>query len=743
MERQWRWKWAGLPWKRSEGLDYYDAVVQIDPTNRIASRTFRRGDPVCVNGDGGNDKSVLWVAQILDFIQVNDDAMLADVELESEVDPRQQKYTRMRCTLRWFYSENDADLDSLTKAGLPEPIDKEFYFTDDIEVPGFNDVQVIVGRAWLVHNQNERMRFMENPDPMYADACDSVCVVRGYVSSQLELTRKLCSGELRRLLERTSGDQMFLSSFEEMTGHPFGTPRRNSARTMGRVAVPQSTEQSSASLAEVEPSRDFAELANVITDSDELSGGPNLVPEGSGSNESDTDGIPNETINRHGAKKPSEAIGKIRAKNISADSDSDDIDTIDTAERAKFRRKYTHTGRHRVRFNREERDDGSDYENEVVLRDRRSKSPVIVRDRVTKPKKITSAASDVKKRLSIEGNETRGERHPRLQRLSRNDSRSRRSNVDVVSRRTKRSLAGSSRLSSSSGPTKMSKGSSSKPTRPSRPSENHLSKFRSLENAKKRDSPVIILGDLSEEPKGQKARPGPPANRSARDNTNEDNIALSTLFPDVTKPTLRVGNTTRKSFEKPRESRPTQARKASGVTRSIRTPGKRIPESSDSSSHDNVGVSPKTRIPSSNSRHSKASLHEYRSLVLKGRETDPEQLRKSKGDSDKVDIDKRASRPMKVGRKRILDDDSPDDDSSGDGSAGDIVSCKKELEHIFGKLSGQGKELVTRNTQGFVGEMLRMITIRTNEGRVSIGEAMMEEIAMDMAKKLTLNARRR
>lgn len=728
MERQWKWKWAGLPWKRTEGLDYYDAVVQIDPTNRFPSRTLRRGDPVCVNGDDGYERSALWIAQILDFIQVNDDAMLADVELEPEHDPIQKKYTRMRCTLRWFYSETDVDSDALAKGGLPEPCVKEYYFTDDIEVPGYNDLQAIEGRAWPVNTEDERARFMETPDDMYIPTCDTVCIVRGYISSQLGIARRLCRGELRRLLKTTSTEPMFLSSFEEITGRPFDTSRRDNPRITNGVSDQQPDGQSPASMVAANVDRKPTEPLNSAVNFDEHSDDPDFDADKSGF-ESNTEGGLGELRNRRISKKRAKSDKKTDAMDISAESGSEEADAIDAAERAKFRLKYTHTGRHRVRFNKDERDDGSDYENDIEARDRRSRPGV--QDRVPR-------SSDRKEY---------GDDHRRRHRLSRDSSGVRAGGVADASRRANGSSIRSSKSSLRGRPKKTSRSPSHESTtRPSRPGENHLSMFRSLESAKKRDAPVIIVGDLKEDGKGSAARPRSSNSRSVRDHTGEEDVALSTHSSQSPKSRVRIGSSSRKSVEVLRDDKLTQKKQGSAKIRSLQPKNKRTgTETTDSD--DNGNTVAESRNSSNSSGRRKAMLSGHKSSgspnSVRDRDRESKVYGKSKRESNRMDIDHSTGHPIKVGRKRILDeDDSSGDDSSADESAENIVICQTELKQMFESLSGRGKKLVMQNTKMVVDETLRMVDIKTAQGKHSLGEMMVEEIAQDVAKKLTFTARR-
>lgn len=747
MERQWQWKWAGLPWKRTEGLDYYDAVVQIDPTNRSASRTLRRGDPVCVNGDDGYERSALWVAQILDFIQVNDDAMLADVELEPEHDPEQKKYTRMRCTLRWFYSETDVDLDVLAKGGLPEPSDNEYYFTDDIEVPGYNDLQAIEGRAWPVSTEDERMRFMETPDDMYIPTCDTICIVRGYISSQLGMARELCRGELRRLLKTALVEPMFLSSFEEMTGRPFDTSRRDNPRITNGVSDQQPGGQLSASMTAANVDRKPTEPLNFVGDSNEHSDDPDFDADESGF-EPNIEGILGEIRYKRISKKRAKADKKTDAMDVSAKSDSEDADAIDAAERAKFRLKYTHTGRHRVRFNKEERNDGSDYENDIEARDRRSRPGV--QDRVPRSGQMTTTTGTVDEPLLIERGarkENRDNRR-RQRRLLGDNLDVRPGGVAAASRRANGSLIRSNSNSSLRvRPKKTSKSPSHESaTRPSRPEENHLSMFRSLGSIKKRDTPVIIVGDLKEDGKGSAARPRSSDSRSVRDHTDEDDVALSTLFTQSPKSRARAGSSTRKSVEGSRDGKFTQKKQVSTKISSLQAKNKRT-GTGTTDSDDNGNTIVETRNLSNGSGRHKTMVSSHKSLgspnSMKDRDGESKVYGKSKREANRMDIDDPIGHPIKVGRKRILDvDDSSEDDSSADESAEDIVMCQTELKQMFESLSGRGKKLVAQNTKMVVDETLRMVDIKTAQGKHSLGEMMVEEIARNVAKKLTFTARR-
>lgn len=748
MERQWRWKWAGLPWQRMEGLDYYDAVVQIDPTNRSASRTFRRGDSVCVNGDSGYAKSDLWVGQILDFIQVNDDSKLGDVEFEEETDPVQKKYSRMRCTLRWFYSENDFDKDYPKMAGLPEPANKEFYFTDDIEVPGFNAVQVIEGRAWLVDDEEERMKFMTNPDPMYAEACDSVCIVRGYISSQLGKSRKLCPGELRRLLLGTYNKPMYMESYAEVTGKPFGGTARTSVKPTS--STPRASGQSASSSAVAKSRKDPREPGDKTIESDHQPDDPDFESDESDSEESNNNESSSETKNEGKSSEAGDAGHEI-----------DDNDTIDANERDKFRRKYTHTGRHRVRFNREERDDGSDYENDVDVRDGRYKVMPGTVNRGARSKGTPTAAKKGNQKLERRGSIEKRDK-PRRRRASQGGLGTRSKLADVPTRRASvPSTKSSKHALLPNRRSKTSKTANRKtPSRPSRPGEQHLSMFRSLENAKSREAPVIIIGDLNEKPGRRELRSGPSSNRpvpnrsdeakTLEDSDGDEDVVLSKLYPGSPSTGAGTESSAQKSVDKSADTTLIQGNEDTVKIRGAQSSSSAVIERSDSDNGE-VTLSNTRHIPAPVTKssidtrlQSKELLSDRDSLNTARKErtksSNANEIAKGKNDTTEIDavkIDDVPKIPVRVGRKRVLDDDdSSDDDSADDIDVGNLAG-QEELKRLFEELPTTTKMVLVENRASLVEEAVHQFDIKSNGGKLS-DEALIDEIVRDLAKHLTL-----
>lgn len=734
MEIQWRWKWAGKPWKTTKGLEFYDALVRIDPDNRVPSRTFRRGDTVCMIGDDTDSNgSDMWVAQLLDFIQVNDESKLEGVQIEFESDPLERKYTHMRCTIRWFYAEADVDKSAIKNIGLTPTLDKEYFFTDDVEVPGYNDVQVIEGRAWVFESDDKRKAFIKNPDPTYDPTCDIVCVTRGYVSSQ-KTVRKLCPGELDYLLITPTDAKMFSKAHEIMTGRPFSRSKKGETAKKSQSAglkshTSEDAIQSTPTSKQVATKSDFQSAPKLKVEDIPNS----FQPENSVSSEENSD-------------KDKDFC------DVDVDSGSQDTDdgqgdgALDPVVRGEFEKRFTRTGRRRVTFNKSELNDGSDYEDDVVKKSGRSKH---VTDRATRHAPMRKSLPNFREgNLSTEKelpNDNDDSDDDRLLDSIFRKSRASLSNVDNLSRESISSLIRKKRSSTNSGKTSAILGGHSharnvrkRPshTRPSKPREDHLSMFRSLRNVKTPKS--VYRGGSGNVRKAlsNSKRKVHPLDKEDDDSENENNETVLPFQPQVLSDSQTKGTV---QFLQEEEANMTNLA-ANGAEFALpRDANKGVEDSSAAVRR--VEICGNSTIPAS----TKTKEHSSSGTSVAGHKeslTSSKELhgRKSAAGSPRVNrnvllMDSVNSIETGKGKRKRSFAENPELNDS----ANDLDADLEELHRLFVLLSADCQNAVVDNRDMLVESTLWRINLKTRQGRRPLGETMVDDIVRDVCKELALD----
>ncbi|CAN8073608.1 unnamed protein product [Agarophyton chilense] len=238
-EDHWFWVGKGIPdEKRDRRRVFYKSVGLKHPDGR--KRQFKVGDTVNMAGD-----EAIWVAQIIELFQVNahDPELRHILRTDSLKNESKHHYELKRCTLRWFYNPSDMDWTTLKNCRWPKRLNDEIWFSDHIEKPGYNSVQVIDGRAWLFDNMLEKNEFLANVPEEYDEERDIIRIVRGFVDSKLEdlPARLLFDDELKWLQANPSDDpKLYYNSkrrFENITPSPSKRKRRNHLHSSLREPV--------------------------------------------------------------------------------------------------------------------------------------------------------------------------------------------------------------------------------------------------------------------------------------------------------------------------------------------------------------------------------------------------------------------------------------------------------------------------------------------------------------------------
>lgn len=203
----WQWAGPGTPDKRSDrGRTYYNQV-SVHRRHINKKRYFKVGDAVVMSGDGGQ----VWIAQIVNLFQTqHNDIHIKELLRNSTArNDDERRHELMRCTLRWFYNINDMNHHTLSSTRLPKPIPNEIWFSDHVEQDGYNDVQVIEGKAWLFPSAQAQHAFVKDPDPTFDRRKDELRVVRCFVDSNTDHlpVRELERTELDRLLRNPTTDK--------------------------------------------------------------------------------------------------------------------------------------------------------------------------------------------------------------------------------------------------------------------------------------------------------------------------------------------------------------------------------------------------------------------------------------------------------------------------------------------------------------------------------------------------------
>lgn len=188
------YQWKGIPRNR-EGVSVYSSFRRTEKTTGKV-REFIVGDIVEVKSTG---KGLGMVAQVVKFFQESD--ALTDV-------------SDMRLSLRWLYRKKDFHHSMLRKAmGVMEERDNQVFFSDFLEEPGSNSIEVIENLVFLFQTETQRSdhvsqftlgiktRFIR-PDPKLFIDC--------FFHHRYKLIRKLMPGELGKMLKHPSATDHYL-----------------------------------------------------------------------------------------------------------------------------------------------------------------------------------------------------------------------------------------------------------------------------------------------------------------------------------------------------------------------------------------------------------------------------------------------------------------------------------------------------------------------------------------------------
>eukprot|EP00178_Gracilaria_changii_P024293 TRINITY_DN731_c0_g1_i2.p2 TRINITY_DN731_c0_g1~~TRINITY_DN731_c0_g1_i2.p2 ORF type:complete len:777 (-),score=133.33 TRINITY_DN731_c0_g1_i2:19980-22310(-) len=240
VEDHWFWDGKGTPDGKQDRRREFHKSIALKYGEDGTTRRYKVGDTV--NMAGGDDT---WVAQIIDLFQVNahDPELRQILRTDSLKNESKHHYELKRCTLRWFYNFSDMDPHSLRTAKWPKILEDEIWFSDHIEKPGYNSVQVIDGRAWLFDNMREKNEFLTNPPEDYDEERDIIRIVRGFVDSTRDHlpVRLLVDGELEWLQANPSQEKdlfhLSKSRFEQRSDSPSKRKRPKHKRTTIREPV--------------------------------------------------------------------------------------------------------------------------------------------------------------------------------------------------------------------------------------------------------------------------------------------------------------------------------------------------------------------------------------------------------------------------------------------------------------------------------------------------------------------------
>lgn len=131
------YQWKGIPRNR-EGVSVYSSFRRTEKTTGKV-REFIVGDIVEVKSTG---KGLGMVAQVVKFFQESD--ALTDV-------------SDMRLSLRRLYRKKDFHHSMLRKAmGVMEERDNQVFFSDFLEEPGSNSIEVIENLVFLFQTETQR-----------------------------------------------------------------------------------------------------------------------------------------------------------------------------------------------------------------------------------------------------------------------------------------------------------------------------------------------------------------------------------------------------------------------------------------------------------------------------------------------------------------------------------------------------------------------------------------------------------
>lgn len=235
---RWQWKWHGTGTsdaKSGRGRTYYKSVEAYRESDDL-TRIYNVGDTVNMSGD----EEQVWIAQIVDFFQVlrDDDDLRRILRTDTRYSASNGRYELMRCTLRWFYNPEDMNEGTLRRSTVPRQIRNEIYFSDHVEISGFNSVTVIDGMAWVFPSKVDKNSWLREPHPRYISQLDVIKIARTFVNSASpDLTvRQLDQGELQyHLAHPCSAKNLFETGRQRMRGKftAAGSIVRPSMKTLG------------------------------------------------------------------------------------------------------------------------------------------------------------------------------------------------------------------------------------------------------------------------------------------------------------------------------------------------------------------------------------------------------------------------------------------------------------------------------------------------------------------------------
>lgn len=219
-DNHWEWIDEGTPdQKRRRGRIYHKRIRFIHGKDGH-DRIYKLGDTVTMSGD----QDETWTAQIVELFQAreDDDELRQILIQDTKRRTTKLRYELMRVTLRWFYNYEDMNRTTLKRSSVPEPMKHEIYFSDHMEKPGYNDVQVIEGRAWLFSTRSQLLSFEKDPSKEFVPDYDRLKVVRCFVNSHSAdlVVRELERNELQYLLKHPTTDQ---SLYETSRARLFGS----------------------------------------------------------------------------------------------------------------------------------------------------------------------------------------------------------------------------------------------------------------------------------------------------------------------------------------------------------------------------------------------------------------------------------------------------------------------------------------------------------------------------------------
>lgn len=199
-----RWTWVGRGTKRGKYRLFSQA--KVERLNDNTSRIFTVGDTVYVaNNDGGQ----AWVGHLIEMCEGG--SLDAGGEVELVENSPADTQMRMFCRLRWFYNSDDetvANAQREARNSLPDPHRAEIYFSDHVEEPASNLLEVIEGKAFLVRSPKELREFRKNyPEDYWAG--DEIRIARcmyGVDARAVPSLREFERGELDELLKCPSTD---------------------------------------------------------------------------------------------------------------------------------------------------------------------------------------------------------------------------------------------------------------------------------------------------------------------------------------------------------------------------------------------------------------------------------------------------------------------------------------------------------------------------------------------------------